>query len=241
MFITFEGIEGSSKTTQAILLSQWLNELKIGHLLTKEPGASISKECRQIRKLLLDPESDIVSKAEFFLYLADRAQHVEKIIRPALDEGKLVISDRYSDSTYVYQGWGRRLDSEKIGPMIDFAANYVEPDITFTQLEQVKAEVLKQIYPTFQELEIDIVGEVPRGVYSKCGDDHKKKDKKSRNKKDTLIEEAQKHKPHRRKTQHRLRPRRTIIRRFDNRINGTIDLFPGHGRLHPARRSMEGL
>ncbi len=131
MFITFEGIEGSSKTTQAILLSQWLNELKIGHLLTKEPGASISKECRQIRKLLLDPESDIVSKAEFFLYLADRAQHVEKIIRPALDEGKLVISDRYSDSTYVYQGWGRRLDSEKIGPMIDFAANYLEPDITF--------------------------------------------------------------------------------------------------------------
>ncbi len=137
MFITFEGIEGSSKTTQAALLSQWLDELEIDHVLTKEPGTAISKECKQIRKILLDPESDIVSKAEFFLYLADRAQHVEKIIRPALDDYKWVISDRYSDSTYVYQGVGRGLAEhsimvkEKMESMIDFAASYLVPDMTF--------------------------------------------------------------------------------------------------------------
>jgi len=131
MFVTFEGIEGSSKTTQANLLSKWLTELGIEHLLTKEPGTVVSKECKHIRKLLLDPKNDLAPRSEFFLYLADRAQHVNKIIYPALREGKWVISDRYSDSTYVYQGWGRQLDTEEIKPMIAFAAENLVPDLTF--------------------------------------------------------------------------------------------------------------
>lgn len=131
MFITFEGIEGSSKTTQAELLSNWLNNQRLSHLLTKEPGTIISKECQQIRKLILDPKNDITPRAELFLYLADRAQHVEKIISPALKANQWVISDRYLDSTKIYQGIGRGLGVENITPMIDYASYGVMPDLTF--------------------------------------------------------------------------------------------------------------
>jgi dTMP kinase len=131
MFITFEGIEGSSKTTQAGLLSEWLSKSNISHLLTKEPGSVISKECQQIRQLILSPENDIAPRAEFFLYLADRAQHVENCILPALMRDEWVISDRYSDSTLVYQGWGRELSPEETIPMINYAAQDLVPDLTF--------------------------------------------------------------------------------------------------------------
>lgn len=131
MFITVEGIEGSGKSTQAKLLSDWLEEIGIRTLLTKEPGSVISKECKQIRRLLLDPESNLARKSEFFLYLADRAQHVDKVIRPAISGGKWVVSDRYSDSTYVYQGWGRKLSTEDILPIIKWAQDEIVPDITF--------------------------------------------------------------------------------------------------------------
>lgn len=131
MFITFEGIEGSSKTTQAGLLSDWLKEQNISHLLTKEPGTIISKECQQIRKLILDPDNDVASRTEFFLYLADRAQHVERVITPAMDNNQWVISDRYLDSTRVYQGVGRGLGIEAITPMIEYASHGLMPDLTF--------------------------------------------------------------------------------------------------------------
>lgn len=134
MFVTFEGIEGSSKTTQAGLLSAWLNKQNINHLLTKEPGAVLSKECQQIRKLLLSPENDLSPRAELLLYLSDRAQHVDKCISPALEEGKWVVSDRYSWSTYVYQGFGRGL-IEDLGAFfrstLDYAAGNLWPDLTF--------------------------------------------------------------------------------------------------------------
>jgi dTMP kinase len=134
MFLTFEGIEGSSKTTQAKLLSSWLNNNGINHLLTKEPGTVLSKECQQIRKLLLSPENDLSPRAELMLYLADRAQHVDNCIRPALDAGKWVVSDRYSWSTYVYQGYGRGLIDELstfFRGMLDYAAGELWPDLTF--------------------------------------------------------------------------------------------------------------
>lgn len=131
MFITFEGIEGSSKTTQAGLLSDWLKTQRLSHLLTKEPGTIISKECQQIRELILNPTNDITSRAEFFLYLADRAQHVEKVINPALEANQWVISDRYLDSTRVYQGVGRGLGIERITPMIEYASHGLMPDLTF--------------------------------------------------------------------------------------------------------------
>lgn len=133
MFITFEGIEGSGKTTQAGLLANWLKEENVEHILTKEPGTILSKECQQIRKLLLSPENDLTPRAELFLFLADRAQHVDKCIIPALDSGKVVVSDRYSWTTYVYQGIGRNLIESVpyFRDMLDFAAGNIWPDITF--------------------------------------------------------------------------------------------------------------
>ena len=134
MFLTFEGIEGSSKTTQAKLLSSWLDSRGVDHLLTKEPGTVLSKECQQIRQLLLSPENDLSPRAELMLYLADRAQHVDNCIRPALDAGKWVVSDRYSWSTYVYQGYGRGLIDELstfFRGMLDYAAGELWPDLTF--------------------------------------------------------------------------------------------------------------
>lgn len=127
-----EGIEGSGKSTQAKLLSKWLDEQKIGHLLTKEPGSILSKTCQQIREIILNPKNEITPRAEFFLYLADRAQHVEKCIMPALKSGQWVISDRYSDSTYVYQGYGRKLgiDSEEMFSIMDHANFNITPDLT---------------------------------------------------------------------------------------------------------------
>jgi len=136
MFITFEGIEGSSKTTQAILLTEWLGKQGIDYLLTKEPGSVVSQECKQIRKLLLDPANELSSRAELFLYLADRAQHVEKIILPAIiEEGKWVVSDRYSLSTHAYQGYGR--GHLYIGPSdwfrqaLKIACHDFTPNLTF--------------------------------------------------------------------------------------------------------------
>lgn len=134
MFLTFEGVEGSSKTTQAKLLSTWLNSKKIDHILTKEPGTIFSKECQQIRQLLLSPENNLSARSELLLYLADRAQHVEGCIRPALQEDKWVISDRYSWSTYVYQGFGRGLIGDLgsfFRDMLNYSAGNLWPDLTF--------------------------------------------------------------------------------------------------------------
>ena len=133
MFITFEGIDGSGKTSQAQLLSEWLEDSGVEHLLTKEPGTVLSKECQQIRQLLLSPNNDLSHRAELLLYLADRAQHVDKCINPALDSGKWVVSDRYSWSTFVYQGFGRNLlDTEPcFRDILSFAAESLWPDLTF--------------------------------------------------------------------------------------------------------------
>ena len=137
MFVTFEGIEGSSKTTQAGLLSKWLEKQRIGHVLTKEPGTVLSKECQEIRRLLLSPDNDLDARAELFLYLADRAQHVGNCIKPALDSGKWVISDRFSFSTYAYQGYGRGhlyigSDGDHwFNETLTIAAGSLLPDIAF--------------------------------------------------------------------------------------------------------------
>jgi len=131
VFITFDGTEGVGKSSQAKLLSQWLDSQQIKHILTKEPGSIISKECQQIRKLLLSPENNITLRAELWLFLADRSQHVEQIIKPTLGAGKWVISDRYSDSTKVYQVYARGLDMAEVGTMIDYASYNLTPDLTF--------------------------------------------------------------------------------------------------------------
>ncbi|HEY9716952.1 MAG TPA: dTMP kinase, partial [Trichormus sp.] len=103
-FITLEGPEGAGKTTQLKLLSKQLDIAGIAHVLTRDPGGTPLG--RQIRRILLNPENPVQPMAELLLYQADRAQHVAEIIEPELKAGKLVICDRYVDSTMAYQGYG---------------------------------------------------------------------------------------------------------------------------------------
>lgn len=127
MFITFEGGEGSGKTTQAKMLYDHLYSLGYDCVLTREPGGTFIGS--KIREILLDPENTGMSpKTEFYLYAADRFQHIHEVIRPGIDHGKIVICDRYMDSTSVYQGLVRGIDGSLINSL---NAQYPVPDITF--------------------------------------------------------------------------------------------------------------
>lgn len=130
LFVTFEGIEGSGKSTQMKLLSDSL--YAIGHqcLLTREPGGPPIAE--KIRGLLLDPgNKDMLPRTELLLYSASRAQHTGEWILPALQEGKIVLCDRYYDSTFAYQGAARSQDMEFIQVLTSFATHATVPDLTF--------------------------------------------------------------------------------------------------------------
>ncbi len=131
LLITLEGGEGSGKTTQADLLSQWMAKLNIPHILTKEPGSPHLAECVKLRNLLLDPANDLTPTSELMLFLADRALHVERLIRPKLAAGVHVICDRYIDSTRVYQGVSRGLGRTRLDLMLEFATGGLMPDATF--------------------------------------------------------------------------------------------------------------
>lgn len=129
MFITFEGIEGSGKSTALARLKDWLQEHGHGATLTREPGGS--RLGGILRSILLDiGNDDLTGETELFLYLADRSQHVHQVIRPALAEGVAVISDRYADSTVVYQGYGRGLDPALLHRLNDVAVRGLWPDLT---------------------------------------------------------------------------------------------------------------
>ncbi|MEM2936396.1 MAG: dTMP kinase [Candidatus Bathyarchaeia archaeon] len=113
MFITFEGVEGSGKTTQAGLLKDFLLQKGYKVTLTREPGWGAVG--RLIRRMLLEEkELDLDPLAELCLFCADRVQHVRDLIKPRLKKGEIVICDRYADSTVVYQGYGRRLDLDLV-------------------------------------------------------------------------------------------------------------------------------
>ncbi len=130
MFITFEGIEGSGKTTQMEHTRRYLEACGKPCVTTREPGDT--RIGRQIRKILLDPENrDLAPEAELFLYAADRAQHIRERIRPALEAGHAVISDRFSDATTVYQGHARGLDLSMIRDIHTQVLEGLTPDITF--------------------------------------------------------------------------------------------------------------
>ena len=131
-FITFEGGEGSGKTTQIQLLSQVLEKQGNKIFLTKEPGGDKSI-CREIRALLLDTaHKDILDdRAELFLFLADRAQHISKTIIPALEAGYIVLCDRFAASTFAYQFYARQAaDFDFIKSNNDFASRSLIPDLT---------------------------------------------------------------------------------------------------------------
>lgn len=129
MFITFEGIDGSGKSTQIQLLKQWLESIHHSVTVLREPGGNSVSE--QIRQLLLDSKEHIDPRCELLLFTAARAQLVSKVIRPALNEGHIVICDRYIDSSVAYQGYGRGLPIKDIEHINDFATAGLIPDITF--------------------------------------------------------------------------------------------------------------
>jgi len=125
-FITFEGVDGCGKTTQRKLTAAWLHAQGTEVVETFEPGASALGA--EIRRLLLDGEHIPVPEAELMLFLADRAQHVHELIRPALERGAVVLCDRYTDSTRAYQLAGRQLNTDKVNPPGDTLLLHNSPD-----------------------------------------------------------------------------------------------------------------
>ncbi len=127
-FITFEGADGCGKTTQLNNISKMLTDMNIENVTTREPGATPLGV--ELRKILLHYEGPVADECETFLYLADRAQHVQNFIKPSLKEGKIVLCDRYTDSTVAYQGYGRGVSVEKLNYLNDIATNSFKPDLT---------------------------------------------------------------------------------------------------------------
>lgn len=130
MFFSFEGPDGSGKTTQIKLLKEFLEKRGYEVLITREPGGTNISE--QIRSIILDKNnSEMDSITEAMLYAASRAQHVSELIKPALEEGKIIISDRFVDSSIVYQGIGRNLGIDFVKRINDIAIQGIMPNITF--------------------------------------------------------------------------------------------------------------
>lgn len=129
LFITFEGIDGCGKTTQLNLLAEYLREKGYEIVITREPGAiGLGKKLREI---LLNYDGDVSPNCESFLFLADRAQHIDIIVKPAIEAGKIVLCDRHTDSTFAYQGYGRGVDLSKIKMLNNIATSGIKPDLTF--------------------------------------------------------------------------------------------------------------
>jgi dTMP kinase len=143
-FISLEGPEGAGKTTQVKLLSKQLEALGVPHIITRDPGGTPLG--KQIRRILLNPENPVQPVAELLLYQADRAQHVAEVIRPALESGKLVICDRYTDSTMAYQGYGRGLDFGLIEELNQIATGGLRPQLTIL-FDIESSEGLARLHP----------------------------------------------------------------------------------------------
>jgi dTMP kinase len=127
-FITFEGIDGSGKSTQMRILADELRRTGIEVITTCEPGGTPLG--RALREAFLETWEPVAPMAELLSFAADRAQHVEYLIKPALDEGKVVISDRYADATFAYQGAGRGFPEDKVNQVIELATDGLKPDLT---------------------------------------------------------------------------------------------------------------
>ena len=130
LFITFEGVEGSGKTTQIRRLKRYLTQKGIPCKVTREPGGCPISE--KIRKILLNPEHrEMVPLSELFLYEASRAQHVKEVIEPLLEKGVVVLCDRFSDASIAYQGYGRKLDLGLVERLNHLSSQGIKPHVTF--------------------------------------------------------------------------------------------------------------
>jgi dTMP kinase len=140
VFISFEGIDGVGKSTQLDLLVQFLNEQGRTVCRTLEPGGTDLG--REIRELLLHRKGEVAPRAEALLFAADRAHHVATLVRPALDRGEVVVTDRYLDSSVAYQGSGRDLGFDQVRDLSLFAVDGLLPDLTvLLDLDAEKAAV----------------------------------------------------------------------------------------------------
>lgn len=128
LFITFEGADGCGKTTQLKLLAEYLQKNGVDVLVTREPGAKGLGE--KLRDILLNYDGVVSDRCEAFLFLADRAQHIDTIVTPAVDAGKVVLCDRHIDSTAAYQGYGRGQDIVQINNLNMIATGGRKPDLT---------------------------------------------------------------------------------------------------------------
>ena len=127
-FVTFEGIDGCGKSTQMRMLASELRLRGVEVLSTHEPGGTALG--KRLREALLDPAESVDPMAEILIYAADRAQHVRTIVRPALESGRVVLSDRYADSTVAFQGAGRGFSPEMVQTVVDLATGGLKPDLT---------------------------------------------------------------------------------------------------------------
>jgi len=129
MLISFEGIDGSGKSTQLVMLREVLEDRGLTVVVIREPGATLLSE--SIREILLSTKQTITPTAELLLFSAARTQLVEKVIEPALNEGSIILCDRYVDSTTAYQGYGRKLDLDSVRLCNRIATRGVMPTVTF--------------------------------------------------------------------------------------------------------------
>ena len=129
LFITFEGADGCGKTTQLNLLKEYLQAKGQEIVVTREPGAKGLGE--KFREILLNYDGEVSNRCESFLFLADRAQNIDTIINPAIEQGKIVLCDRHTDSSVAYQGYGRGLDIEQINMLNNLATGGKKPDLTY--------------------------------------------------------------------------------------------------------------
>lgn len=128
LFITFEGADGCGKTTQLNLLAEYLIAQGKDVVITREPGSKGLGV--KLREILLNYDGEVAPECESFLFLADRAQHIATIVKPAIEAGKIVLCDRHTDSTVAYQGYGRGLDLDRINYLNKIATNGIKPDLT---------------------------------------------------------------------------------------------------------------
>ena len=141
LFITFEGADGCGKTTQLNLLRDYLIQKGYDVLTTREPGAKGLGE--KVREILLNYDGEVSDRCESFLFLADRAQHIDIVVNPAIKAGKIVLCDRHTDSTVAYQGYGRGLDIGQIKMLNNLATQGRVPDVTFVFDVDIKTSMAR--------------------------------------------------------------------------------------------------
>jgi dTMP kinase len=142
LFITLEGLDGSGKTTQIKRLAAWLEKRGLKPVITRQPGGTAIGD--RIREILLDARSTgLASMTEMALMFADRAQAINEVIQPALDAGKIVLCDRFTDSTEAYQGGGRQLGSTVVLDLHRLVCGNIQPDLTLLLLPSFEASLAR--------------------------------------------------------------------------------------------------